>query len=165
MNPLGHEVSFYSDLIYFLEPYTLVTEQLVPERGLLWQNSSLSERSRRAAPKWSVPRAMQTARSWSASRSPPRPRRRRLRPSTRGLPTRASRPWASAPLAPPPSTPHRRSTARSWRRPRRHGATLTCWAASKMSSTSPAATTPTSTSPAWARSRLAVRRASPTWST
>lgn len=35
MNPLGHEVSFYSDLIYFLERYTLVTERLVPERNTM----------------------------------------------------------------------------------------------------------------------------------
>ena len=35
----------------------------------------------------------------------------------------------------------------------------------KTSSISPAATIPTSTSPAWARSRLVAPRASPTWST
>lgn len=35
MNPLGHEVSFYSDLIHFLERYTLVTEQLVLERNTM----------------------------------------------------------------------------------------------------------------------------------
>ena len=162
MNPLGHEVSFYSDLIYFLERYTLVTEQLV-QRGILWQSSSLSERSRPAAPRWSAPRAMQTARSWNASRLRPRPRRRPLRPSTHGLPTRTSPRWASAPLAPPQSTLPRPNTARSWRRPKRHGATLTCWAPSKTSSIFPAATTPTSTSPAWARSPLVAPRASLTW--
>lgn len=159
------EASFYSAFLNGLELYTLVTEQLVPERGILWQNSSLSERSRPAAPRWSAPRAMQTVRSWSVSRSRPRPRRRLSRSSTHGLPTRASPRWASAPLAPPQSTLPRPNTARSWRRPKRHGATSTCWALSKTSSISPAATIPTSTSPAWARSRLVVPRALPMWST
>ena len=44
-----------------------------------------------------------------------------------------------------------------------HGATLTCWAPSKTSSIFPAATAPTSTSPAWARSPLVAPRASLTW--
>ena len=55
-------------------------------------------------------------------------RRRPLRPSTHGLPTRASPRWALAPLAPRQSTLPRPNTARSWRRQNGHGATLICWA-------------------------------------